>query len=65
MANGIEYRRYAEECLRLAEQAGSPEAKSVLMMMAGAWHRLAQHLENSGRPAGVVAAGPVERRDRR
>ena len=52
MANsGVEYRRHAEDCLRLAEHAGSPDAKLVLLMMAGAWHRLAQDLENIKRPA--------------
>jgi hypothetical protein len=40
MVNRFEYRRYAENCLRQAEQTGSPETKSVLMMIAGAWHRL-------------------------
>jgi hypothetical protein len=49
MASSIEYRRDAEDCLRLAERADSPEAKLFLMMMAAAWHRLAQDLENSER----------------
>jgi hypothetical protein len=52
MANSsIEYRRQAENCLRMAEHVGSPEAKSFLIMMAGAWHRLAQDLENIEWPA--------------
>jgi hypothetical protein len=47
----------------MAEHAGSPEAKSFLMMMAGAWHRLAQELENIARPAeGVEAAHASEER---
>jgi alpha-beta hydrolase superfamily lysophospholipase len=56
MASSIDYRRYAEDCLRLAERASSPETKSVLKMLAGAWHRLAQEREAIERPAdGVVA----------
>jgi hypothetical protein len=64
MANSsIEYRRQAENCLRMAEHDGSPDAKSLLMMMAGAWHRLAQELENIDRPAeGVEAAHASEER---
>jgi len=38
MVNRFEYRRCAEDCLLQAEQTGSPDAKSALMMMAGAWH---------------------------
>jgi hypothetical protein len=50
MANSsIEYRRHAENCLRLAEDADSPEAKSFLMMMAAAWHRMAQEQEDTER----------------
>jgi hypothetical protein len=49
MASGIEYRRNAEMCLLLAGSADSPEAKSILMMMAAAWHRLAQEREDTER----------------
>jgi hypothetical protein len=65
MANSNEYRQYAEDCLRLAERAGLPETRSVLMLMAGAWHRVAQQMENAERPANFVGAACVERRDRR
>ena len=51
MSISIAYRRHAAECLRLAEDAGSPEARSFLMMMAAAWHRLAQDLKVIERPA--------------
>jgi hypothetical protein len=49
MASRIEYRRQAEDCLLLAERADSPEAHSFLMMMAAAWHRLAQEREDTER----------------
>ena len=42
-------RRQAEDCLRLAAQVDSPETRSILMMMAGAWHRLAQEREDTER----------------
>jgi hypothetical protein len=32
------YREYAEECLRLAETASTPEFKDFLLKMAQAWH---------------------------
>jgi hypothetical protein len=50
MARSTEYRRNAEDCLRLAERTGSPGTKSFLIMLAVAWHRLAQDLENITRP---------------
>jgi hypothetical protein len=36
-----EFRRYAEECLRLAEQVQSLDDKASLLTMAEAWVRLA------------------------
>jgi hypothetical protein len=36
-----EYRGFAEACLRLAEGV-SPEARLLLITMAGHWHKLAQ-----------------------
>ncbi len=63
MASSIEYRRYAENCLRLIAYAGSSEAKAFLITMADAWHRLAQDLENIERPAeDAEAAHAAERR---
>ena len=41
------YRRYAEECLDMAARAEDENARSVLMLMAQAWHRLAQEKETS------------------
>ena len=36
-----EFRRYAIECLRLAEQVQSIDDKAALLTMAGVWVRLA------------------------
>jgi hypothetical protein len=49
MASISEYRELAEDCLRAAEAADSPETKSILTMMAAAWHRLAQEREDTER----------------
>jgi hypothetical protein len=49
MSSSIEYRELAEDCLRLADAADSPETKSILTMMAAAWHRLAQEHEDTKR----------------
>ena len=41
------YRRYAEECLEMAARAEDQNVRSVLRLMAQAWHRLAQEKEAS------------------
>jgi hypothetical protein len=41
MAVSEEYRGFAEACLRLAESV-TPEARLLLVTMAGHWHKLAQ-----------------------
>jgi hypothetical protein len=63
MARRVEYRRHGESCLRMAEHSDSPETKLVLIVMANAWHRLAQDLENMER--GSTGAVRVERHDER
>jgi hypothetical protein len=63
MASRVEYRRHAENCLRIAEDSDSPETKLVLIMMANAWHRLAQDLENMERVS--TDAVRLERHDER
>jgi hypothetical protein len=60
---GLLCRRHAEECLRMADQTDSPETRSILIMMAGAWHRLAQEREDTERlVADVEAAAPGDGR---
>jgi hypothetical protein len=48
VGSGEEYRRFAGECLLLAEQLKDPSSKAALMSMATAWQRLAEFVE---RPA--------------
>jgi hypothetical protein len=52
--SATEYRRNAEDCLRLANRA-SPETRAILIMMAQAWLRLAQQREG----AAVEREAPV------
>jgi hypothetical protein len=40
-----DYRRYAAECLRIAQTISSPSEKSVLLQMAETWQRLASQIE--------------------
>jgi hypothetical protein len=47
MGRAEQYRRHAAECFRLAQQAQDPEERDTLLGMAAAWHRLAEHAENS------------------
>jgi hypothetical protein len=63
MASRIEYRRHAENCLRMAEHSDSSETKLVLTVMASAWHRLSQELENIERA--FVGSVRVERHEER
>jgi hypothetical protein len=44
MAEVETYRRYARECMQLAETA-SPEQRVLLVEMARTWHQLAQERE--------------------
>ncbi len=46
MGKAEQYRRYAAECIRLAQQSPSPPEKSILLSMAAAWRRLAEHAES-------------------
>jgi hypothetical protein len=47
-----QYRHYAAECFRLAQQSQNPSEKDMLLSMAAAWHRLAEHAERSHEPNG-------------
>ena len=51
---GYEYRRHAQECLRLADNAGSPEHRALFFDMARAWRRLTQDYERSEWPETVT-----------
>jgi hypothetical protein len=57
MQNPAEYRRYAEECKRLAQQA-LPEHKATLLEIAKAWIACAEEVERSakGGKAGRTSA---------
>ena len=39
----LDFRKFAEECLRLADHVQSIEDKSVLLRMAQVWIRIADH----------------------
>jgi hypothetical protein len=47
MGKAEQYRRYAGECIRLAQQSQHPQEKDVLLGMAAAWRRLAEHAEST------------------
>jgi hypothetical protein len=44
------YRKYAAECLRIAQAARDEDDKARLLAMAQAWHRLAENIEKSDDP---------------
>lgn len=39
------YKQYASDCMRLAENESSPEARNLMLNMALAWMRLAQQMQ--------------------
>jgi hypothetical protein len=51
MASADQYRRYAAECIRVAQQATDPTDKLVLLQMAETWRRLAERADASNRVA--------------
>jgi hypothetical protein len=54
-----EFRRYAEECLRLAEQVQSVDDKAMLLTMAGVWVWLADQRS----PSMIGDNGSPDRRE--
>ena len=47
MGRAEQYRHYAAECIRLAQQSPYPPEKDMLLGMAAAWRRLAEHAERT------------------
>jgi hypothetical protein len=45
MKTSTQYREFAEECERLAEEAKNPQHKKVLREMAEVWRALAEEAE--------------------
>src|SRR5438552_1431934 len=45
MSRVDEYRRYAAECLRIAQETSDPEAKARLLNMAQKWRELGKKAE--------------------
>ncbi len=45
MGKAEDYRRYAAECLRLAQQSVSQAEKALLLQMAETWRRLAEQAD--------------------
>jgi hypothetical protein len=45
MARADEYRRYAAECVRVAQATGNPNDKKMMLEMAQKWRELAEKVE--------------------
>ena len=58
MSRVDEYRRYAAECLRIAQETSDPEPKARLLNMAQKWRELGEKAEE-------VAASDASRNLRR
>jgi hypothetical protein len=53
MSRAEDYRRYAAECLRVAQQLGDSTDKAMLVRMAQKWRELAQKAEQHGEDDGA------------
>jgi len=47
MASAEDYRRYAGECLRLAQESDNSREKALLLEMAEMWRRLAERANDA------------------
>ena len=45
MARADEYRRYAAECIRVAQATNNPNDKQMMLEMAQKWRELAEKVE--------------------
>ena len=48
MGRSEEYRRFAAECLDMANAFDNPQARAVLLQMAQVWFRLSSEMADSG-----------------
>jgi hypothetical protein len=51
MARADEYRRYAAECVRVAQTTSNPNDKQMMLEMAQKWHELAEKVERKDQAA--------------
>jgi hypothetical protein len=47
MGTTLNHRRYAEECVAMAQRAADDEDKALWLTLAQSWVRLAQHVERN------------------
>jgi hypothetical protein len=59
-----EFRKNAAECLRLSQEANSPEAQGYWIAMAQFWFDLAVHAEDRGAIEGVNPASLPDEKSR-
>ena len=63
MARADEYRRYAAECVRVAQTTSTPTDKQLMLEMAQKWRELAEKVERKEQPqrteGGDTTAEPV------
>jgi hypothetical protein len=59
MATAEHFRRYAEDCLRQADDETTVAEKDIMLNLALAWVRLAQ-MTTTAEPSGSIAAAAPE-----
>lgn len=63
MGTPQDHRKWAEECVAMAQAAGSPQDKALWLTLAQSWVRLAEHVTRAAEPvANVASDGADEQR---
>jgi hypothetical protein len=60
MGTTIDHRRYAEQCVAMAQRAGDDQDKALWLTLAQSWVRLAEHVERNAPEAEPQSQAPTE-----
>jgi hypothetical protein len=58
MPKATDYRKRADECIKLAQTARTPAQRTMLLHIADTWLRLAGDVEENERPNGKAEMRP-------
>ena len=61
MGRADEYRRYAAECVRVAQTTSNPNDKQMMLEMAQKWRELAEKVERKDQAAKAMRAAAEPR----
>jgi hypothetical protein len=59
MSRAADYRKWSDECIRLAQTARTPAQRTMLHHIADTWQRLASDADDEGDPDRPLNAAPT------